>query len=56
MLFRSLLCDALSTACFVLGSEKGMDLAKEFQVEALFIQDNGTYLMTEGMKQMITIQ
>ena len=53
---NGLLCDALSTACFVLGSEKGMDLAKEFQVEALFIQDNGTYLMTEGMKQMITIQ
>ena len=51
-----LLCDALSTACFILGVEKGIALAEEFEVEALCIEENGTYYMTEGMKQMITIQ
>lgn len=43
--------DALSTACFVLGVEKGMALAESFDAEALFILEDGEIVMTEGMKQ-----
>lgn len=48
---RGLDSDALSTACFVLGVEKGMELAENFQAEALFILENGEVIMTEGMEQ-----
>jgi thiamine biosynthesis lipoprotein len=34
---NSMLADALSTACFVLGLEKGMALADRYQVMALFV-------------------
>ncbi len=44
------LSDALSTACFVLGREKGMELAGRFAVEALFVDEDGTIVMTEGMR------
>lgn len=43
--------DALSTACFILGEEKGMALAEEFGAEALFISENGEISMTEGMEE-----
>ncbi|MBR4857964.1 MAG: FAD:protein FMN transferase [Clostridia bacterium] len=35
-----LLSDALSTACFVLGIEKGFELAEEFGAEVIFITEN----------------
>lgn len=41
--------DALSTACFVLGVEKGLELAEHFEAEALFVDTNGEIVMTEGM-------
>lgn len=44
--------DALSTACFVLGVEKGMALAEELEVEALFVLENGEIVMTDEMKQI----
>ncbi len=47
-----LLSDALSTACFVLGVEKGMDLAEEFGVQALFVTEDLELIMTEGMKEL----
>ncbi len=40
------LSDALSTACFVLGAEKGMELAKKMGAEAIFILETGEYLST----------
>lgn len=43
--------DALSTACFVLGAERGMKLASDCGAEALFVTDEGEILMTEGMKR-----
>lgn len=46
-----LLSDALSTACFILGQEKGMELAERFDAEALFVDHEGNLFMTEGMKQ-----
>lgn len=47
---NGLLSDGLSTACFILGVEKGMALAKEYGAEALFVLENGEIRMTEGMK------
>ena len=45
------LSDALSTACFVLGSEEGQKLLEKYDAEALFIDHAGTITMTEGMQQ-----
>lgn len=47
-----LLCDGLSTACFVLGKEKGMELAEQYGAEALFVEEDGSITMTEGMKSL----
>lgn len=47
-----ILSDALSTACFVLGEEKGMALAEAYGAEALFVNQEGGISMTEGMKQL----
>ncbi len=46
-----LLSDALSTACFILGAEKGKELAEQFDAEALFVDRDGKITMTEGMEQ-----
>lgn len=45
------LSDALSTACFVLGSERGIPLAEHYGAEALFIEKDGSLKMSEGMKR-----
>ncbi len=42
--------DALSTACFVLGVQKGLELAERFQAEVLFVLENGEMVMSDGMK------
>lgn len=43
------LSDALSTACFVLGSEKGKVLAESYGAEAVFVEKDGRISMTAGM-------
>lgn len=48
--------DALSTACFVLGEEKGRLLAEKYGVEALFISEDGNISMTKGMQEYFTEQ
>lgn len=48
-----LLSDALSTACFVLGAEKGLALAESFGAEAYLIGKDMEIYMTEGMKALI---
>lgn len=45
-----LLSDAMSTACFILGKEKGFVLAETMGVEALFVGTDGELSMTDGMK------
>lgn len=47
----SLLGDGLSTACYILGPEKGMALAAEYGAEALFVMADGDIRMSEGMEQ-----
>lgn len=46
---KGLLSDGLSTACFVLGREKGMLLAQQYGAEALFVEKDGDIFMTPGM-------
>ncbi len=45
-----LLSDGLSTACYILGPEKGMDLAGQYGAEALFVMADGRIEMSEGME------
>lgn len=47
-----LLSDALSTACFVLGREKGLELAVQYGAEALFVESGGEISMTPGMESI----
>lgn len=49
---EGLLSDALSTACFVLGREKGMELAGQYGVEALFVESSGEIFMTPDMEKL----
>ncbi len=44
-----LLSDGLSTACFLLGPERGMELASEYGVDVLFVMSDGSIVMSEGM-------
>lgn len=46
--------DALSTACFILGSQKGMQLAESYGAEVLFVEHDGSVRMTEGMREIFT--
>lgn len=50
-----ILSDALSTACFVLGTEKGMVLAKEYGCETVFIDENKTVYVSDGLRDRIEI-
>lgn len=47
-----ILCDALSTACFVLGSRDGKALAEKYGADAIFIGKNGKITMTDGAKSI----
>lgn len=53
---NGLLSDALSTACFVLGVEKGGELAKEFGCEAVFVTADKKIYATDGAKAMLTVE
>ncbi len=48
------LSDALSTACFVSGPEEGMKLAEKYHAEALFVDEEGNLIMTQGMERYFT--
>lgn len=45
-----LLCDGLSTACFVLGVEKGQKLLKKYGVEGIFADEDKNIILTDGAK------
>lgn len=50
-----ILSDALSTACFVLGIEKGAALAAEYGCETVFIDENKTVFVSDGLRDRIEI-
>ena len=41
--------DALSTACFVMGPDKGIGYAESFGAEIIYIMNDGTYLTSDGI-------
>lgn len=49
----SALADALSTACFALGIQKGMALAQRYGAEAMFIDAQGQITYTPGMRALL---
>ncbi len=50
-----LLSDALSTACFVLGKEKGMALLEKYGCEGVFIDGENGVSVTDGLKDRLEI-
>lgn len=50
-----LLSDGLSTACFVLGKEKGKKLLETYGAEGVFIDQNKKVTVTKGLKDKFTI-
>lgn len=42
--------DPITTALFILGTDKGMKIAKSLNLEAIFEDDQGRVIMTEGIK------
>lgn len=49
------LSDALSTACFVLGLEKGRELLEKENAEAVFITDENEIFVTDGLKNCFSL-
>ena len=45
----STVADGLSTACLILGIEKGAELAKQYGAELFFIDKNGEITLTDGL-------
>ena len=52
---NGLLSDGLSTACFVLGKEKGQKLLETYGAEGIFIDQNKKVTVTKGLKDKFTI-
>ncbi len=50
---KGVFADAFSTAVFVLGPEKGMDLVNKMNMEAVIIDNNGTIYTTEALKDKL---
>lgn len=50
-----LFSDGLSTACFVLGKEKGQKLLETYGAEGIFIDQNKKVTVTKGLKDKFTI-
>ena len=48
---NGILSDALSTACFVLGAEKGLLLAEEFDAHAVIVDKSGQIYTTKGIEK-----
>lgn len=46
------LSDALSTACYVTGEEKGLKLTERYGCQAMFVSEDGLLRMTEGFRQL----
>lgn len=50
------LSDALSTACFVMGLEKGMEYAEQKGVEAIFVTEDKEVYVTKEMSKHFVLQ
>ena len=52
---NGLLSDGLSTACFVLGKEKGLKLLEKYEAEGIFIDTDKNVTVTEGIRDCFEI-
>jgi thiamine biosynthesis lipoprotein len=52
---KGIISDALSTACFVLGYEKSLDLLSHYNAEAVFIDKDKNVYVTNGLKDVLEI-
>ncbi len=48
--------DALATGVCVMGIQKGYDLLKKRQIDAIFIKKDGSVLLTEGIKESFSFK
>jgi thiamine biosynthesis lipoprotein len=48
-------CDALSTACFVLGYEKALPLLAKYGAEGIFVDTDRRVFLTEGIRDRFTL-
>lgn len=53
---RGAVSDALSTACFILGEEKGLQLLEEYDAGGIFIREDGTVVVTENLKDSFRLE
>ncbi|MBQ9941397.1 MAG: FAD:protein FMN transferase [Christensenellaceae bacterium] len=53
---QSALADALSTAVYVLGAEKGLALAEAYGADALLLTKDGRLIMSEGFEENYHVQ
>jgi thiamine biosynthesis lipoprotein len=44
--------DPLTTALFILGTDKGLPIVKKLGCDAIFVDDRGTIVVTDGIKTM----
>jgi thiamine biosynthesis lipoprotein len=45
--------DPLTTALFILGTDKGLPIVKKLGCDAIFADDRGTIVVTDGIKKML---
>jgi len=50
---EAMLADALATAVFVLGPERGMAFLQQFRAEGILVTANGEVLVTPGLQQQV---
>ena len=48
---NGMLCDGLSTACFVLGTRKGMELLEKYNAEGIFVEEDGDIVFTDQARE-----
>ncbi|MBE5941984.1 MAG: FAD:protein FMN transferase [Lachnospiraceae bacterium] len=53
---NGMLSDVMSTACFVMGLEDGMEYANQKGVEAIFVTDQKEVYITKGLKKTFRLQ
>ncbi|MDH4231278.1 MAG: FAD:protein FMN transferase [Nitrospirota bacterium] len=53
---QAVMTDAFSTALFILGPEKGLELAKEMGIDALIIDDKSSVHTTSGLEGILFLE
>ncbi len=53
---NGLISDGLSTACFVLGLEKGANLLEKYNAEGIFVDEEKKVYVTEGLTDIFSLE